>query len=325
MRQIAARAGVSVVAVSCALRNEAGVSESTRARIRGIAEQLGYRPDPLLSHLMYHLRSKRPPKGRHNIAYLHWPEDAYRELVLGGARTQAGRNGYQMDVIRMEDDTPSPRVLKRMLIARGIAGLIFGPSPVKDFSELLDWDNFSTVLTSNSIIRPNFHRVLPNQFSATKLALNELTKRGYRRIGLIVSTDEEEQINSFHSAALTWTASQQDAEPMICYHDPRTRTGAPLRDWIEKHRPDSLVLSGSIDYETVVCSAIGREAAVKLGIVSLGYTSQSATMTVDYRPGTLGAIAVDQLINQLHRGERGIPDIQQTLLVESGFLVSSAA
>ncbi len=324
LRQIATKAGVSVVAVSCALRGTPGVSEATRERIRTIADSLGYRPDPLLSHLMYHLRSKRTPKGRHNIAYLYWPRDAYRELVLTGARARAEEHGYHIDVIKMGADSPSPRVLQRMLQARGVAGLVFGPSPVKDFSGLLDWQHFAVILTSYAVIGPHFHRVVPNQYSATRLALDELIKRGYTRIGLVVPRWVEERVHYFHSVAFAWESVRRGGKPLLCYHDPDTQPLTHLRTWFRTQRPDSLVLCSPLDYEGLLCKTLGRQAVSRLGIVSLGYETQSAnTMTVDYRPATLGAIAVDQLVNQLHRNERGIPQMQQTLSVE-GRLIDTA-
>jgi len=326
MRQIAAQAGVSVVAVSCALRGGPGVSEDTRSRIRTIAESLGYRPDPLLSHLMYHLRSKRQPKGKHNIAFLHWPRDSYRDLVLDGARRRAEQNGYHLDVIRMTGEASHPRVLQRMLNARGIAGLVLGPSPMRDFSGLLDWENFSTVLTSHSVISPGFHRVVPNQYSATRRALLELARRGYKRIALVSPPWVDEDIQSLPSAALVWQAAQWQTTPLLCQYDPEVDSPAQLREWCQKNKPDAVVLGVSLDFEKVLCAALGREHASRLGIVSLGCErGLPNTAIVDYRPSMLGELAVDQLINQLHRGDRGIPSVQQTLTVEGELVVASAA
>lgn len=323
MREIAAQAGVSVVAVSSALRGGSGVSETTRAKIVAIAESLGYRPDPLLSHLMYHLRSRNSPKSPHNIALLHWPlaQDTYRDLVVRGARHQAEKHGYHLDVIEMGDKSPSPRVLQRMLHARGIAGLILGPSPVRDFSGLLDWENYAVVMTSYSVVSPRFHRVVPNQFSATQLAIQTLRTRGYRRIGLLVPPWIEERVNHFHSIAFMWEANQAGTKPLICHHEPKIHPPSRLRDWFKANRPDALVVCFPLDYEAVLSKALSRAAVDKLGLVFLGYDTQCAgTITVDYQPSLLGSIAVDQLINQLHRQERGIPKVQQTLSVEGHWI-----
>ncbi len=46
--------------VGLALRGEFPLPESTRRRIRDIADRLGYRPDPMLAALNVYRRSKRP-------------------------------------------------------------------------------------------------------------------------------------------------------------------------------------------------------------------------------------------------------------------------
>ena len=46
IRDVARTAGVSITTVSHALNEKGGVSAETRARVRAVAEELGYRPDP---------------------------------------------------------------------------------------------------------------------------------------------------------------------------------------------------------------------------------------------------------------------------------------
>lgn len=57
LKQIALEAGVSVMTVSRALRNQPSSASATRQRIQQIAERLGYRPNPLVSALMSYRRS----------------------------------------------------------------------------------------------------------------------------------------------------------------------------------------------------------------------------------------------------------------------------
>ena len=49
--------------VSLALRDSPKISAVTRERIRKIALQLGYQPDPELSRLLKHLRLSRTAQG----------------------------------------------------------------------------------------------------------------------------------------------------------------------------------------------------------------------------------------------------------------------
>ncbi|MDR1281730.1 MAG: LacI family DNA-binding transcriptional regulator [Opitutaceae bacterium] len=64
LADIARRAGVSRVAVSYALREGTGTSAGTRERIRAIAKELGYRPDPGLTRLMARLHEDRRARGQ---------------------------------------------------------------------------------------------------------------------------------------------------------------------------------------------------------------------------------------------------------------------
>src|SRR5580692_4026836 len=61
MRDIAELAGVSAMTVSKALRNSPKIARRTRERILKIAGRVGYRPDPELTKLMNHLRSRTKP------------------------------------------------------------------------------------------------------------------------------------------------------------------------------------------------------------------------------------------------------------------------
>lgn len=45
LTDLAAAAGVSVALASIVMRDAPGASEATRARVKAIAEELGYRPD----------------------------------------------------------------------------------------------------------------------------------------------------------------------------------------------------------------------------------------------------------------------------------------
>ena len=59
LREVAAAAKVSVMTVSLALRDNPRISATTRERVKRLAAELGYHPDPELSRLMNHLRVSR--------------------------------------------------------------------------------------------------------------------------------------------------------------------------------------------------------------------------------------------------------------------------
>ena len=73
-REIAKAAGVSPAAVSLALRNHPSIPETTRARIREVAESLGYQPNPRVAELMGHIRRNRGVEALGESVALYWSD-----------------------------------------------------------------------------------------------------------------------------------------------------------------------------------------------------------------------------------------------------------
>src|SRR5882762_6787627 len=70
LKDIARKAGVSVMTVSRALRNQSNLSSETRDRVQAIAEEMGYRPNPLVAALMTYRRSARRIDKSQTLAFL---------------------------------------------------------------------------------------------------------------------------------------------------------------------------------------------------------------------------------------------------------------
>src|SRR5947209_15920972 len=87
LRDIAAKAGVSVMTVSRALRNHPNLASDTRARILQLADRLGYRPNPMVSALMrYRGAGRRAPA----------------ELALGFITNFDTRDGWKKSLLHRE-------------------------------------------------------------------------------------------------------------------------------------------------------------------------------------------------------------------------------
>lgn len=70
LADIARKAGVTTATVSLALRRHPSIPERTRARIREIADRLGYRPDPQFAKLMAYMRARHPAAAAAPLALL---------------------------------------------------------------------------------------------------------------------------------------------------------------------------------------------------------------------------------------------------------------
>ncbi len=89
IEDVAARAGVSVATVSRALRGLPNVAPTTRDRVRGVALELGYRPDPNASRLA----AKRTNTIGFGVPLLGtW----YFSQVVSGAEAVCSAEGYDV-------------------------------------------------------------------------------------------------------------------------------------------------------------------------------------------------------------------------------------
>src|SRR6187549_1596152 len=65
---IAARVGCSKNTVSLALHGDPQIPPHTRDRIRGVAKEMGYKPNAIISQLMSQLRAERPVRFQAKLA-----------------------------------------------------------------------------------------------------------------------------------------------------------------------------------------------------------------------------------------------------------------
>ena len=172
MADIAAKVGVSRIAVSMALRNHHRISLERRKKIQRVAREMGFVPDPFLSALAAHRQQRVPAKEHGVLAWInHWKEPKrlrqFKEFDLywQGASAAAGKFGYRVDEIRWEPDC-TPKRLEKILLARGIEGVLIPPH-----RELFDWGDFdwsklSVVRFGLSVPKPDSNVVTADNYRA---------------------------------------------------------------------------------------------------------------------------------------------------------------
>src|ERR1017187_4344007 len=75
VRDIARRLNVSHATVSRSLREDRRISEPVRQKVKLMAKEMGYRPDPMLSALAHYRRGNtNAPIGAELAWVNHWPE-----------------------------------------------------------------------------------------------------------------------------------------------------------------------------------------------------------------------------------------------------------
>jgi DNA-binding LacI/PurR family transcriptional regulator len=330
MADVAAKAGVSRIAVSMALRNHHRISAERRQEIKRIARKMGFVPDPLLSALAAHRQQRVPAREHGVLAWINRWEDSRRlrqfkefDLYWRGASEAAGRFGYRVDEIRWEPDCP-PRRLEKILLARGIEGVLIPPHrELLDWGDF-DWSKFSVVRFGLSVPSPDSNVVTADNYRATVLAIRKIHEYGYRRIGLTVNRQFNERVGGNLLSGLFYAQHvlrlKPALPPLLTFLQNRTaeelsRQKDELGRWLKRHRPDALLISDievpgmlrELGYRIPQDIALAGTTVLDLPGVDAG---------IDQHAEAVGRTAVETLLKQMNVNERGEPRFPSRILVE---------
>lgn len=332
LRTLAALAGVSPMTVSLALRNHPSLPAATRARLRKLAAAQGYRPDPAITKLMHHLRTRRAHRRQSTLCGLHLRLPGptmfdYGTAVLNGARARADSLGFGFEVMAIDEPGVTPHRLQRILLNRGIEGLVLLPmrEPVH-LADLIDWTKFSAVSATPSVMSPRLNEAMPDLFGNMLLLCKELTELGCHRIGLVPIAEHDARIKHRVLAPFLWHSyfgGGGALPPLVMpQYDPDPRI---LREWIAQHRPDAIITNGEFTVARIHEFLPARDRRrITLASTSLR-TPQTARFAGILDNGSeVGAAAVETLAAMVQRGETGLPITPRITLIGGQFFTPKA-
>lgn len=320
LRDIARSCGCHHTTVGLALRGHSRISAETTRKIQDAARQLGYRPNPLVSAWMTDVRMTRSSGYRATIAYLiPWRKNDYRkrsasgaEHYLEGARARAAELGYGLRPIFTIEEGAQTRRIQDIMRASGICGAIISPLPHPRGRMSLDWSHLSVIQIGLSMLRPNFNRILHNQYLGMQTVVREAWRRGYKRIGLIMDERHDARTNYNYSSVYLHYQSQiakKDRLPIHWYSTP-----GKLEAWRKRYAPDCV-----IGFDTHLKEWIQLFDWRATGIASVDiHTGDSpvALSGIDQRYPLIGATAVDLISSAIEHNLRGIPPTPTITLTE---------
>ena len=202
LKDIADRAGVSVMTVSKVMRDTPDISRKTKARVRQLAEQMGYTPDSVAQGLRYK-RTKlfglvipaatNPIYARIVMAIEEQAHEAAYDLLLG----------HSLNIPEREE------MIIRRLVSRRIDGLFLAPvyrmeptAPIYD--ELLRRRIPTVLLGHRAPFCEKFANVETDDVSASYLAAKHLLGLGHRRIAFFagppVAPSSQERLEGYRRA-----------------------------------------------------------------------------------------------------------------------------
>lgn len=351
IRDIAKKANVHFTTVSMALRNSAKLPQSTRERIQAIAEEMGYRPDPVLGALNHYRHSRRPHSHQATLGWVNnlaGPHEIARQSpfisYFSGATKRAEKLGFKIDQIFLREPQMTPARIHQILRSRNINGLLIAPQPQNAPEVHLKWEMFSAVKFGHSLQNPELHTIVSHQYHAMRTMLHELRKLGYRRIGVAIERELDFRANNNWQAAFWVDYHSQPEEDRVFpffFNLNQPEFHQSFKDWFAEQKPDVIGLVGSTLVADVFSLKLRIPEQVGLAICganSLGqYISSNALQDLSRIITTsegsspiisgvyedrikVGHMAVDQLVAMLSRQETGIPEHPQYLLAEGVWL-----
>ena len=320
LQDIATRAGVSKMTVSLALRGHPHAAAKTQERIRALAAEMGYRPNPLVVANMAQLRAGRRSSYAGTIAFLgpgKSPEPvalgAHNGNIFTGARRRAESLGYQLKWFSLAQGITGSR-LSSILKARGIFGVVLSTDLLLPDGQQLDWSQFALAATGRTEIGHEIHRTTGDYYPPSREACQRCRDRGYRRIGLAISREHDTAHQGLHRSAMLgcqhdWP--EEDRVP-VWIGDPWSVT--TFTAWWRRHRPDVVIASS--DEPLFWLRASGRRVPEDVGFLRPHVANRElGACGFLFDEAEIGGAAVDLVVEQLNHNERGIPKVVKRVLL----------
>ncbi|NBD38662.1 MAG: LacI family DNA-binding transcriptional regulator [Verrucomicrobia bacterium] len=327
LKTIARECGVSVSTVSLALSGKGKISSRRVDRIRKKAEELGYKPNPLLASLA----SKRFRSGEASLGNLI----ALLNFPLNPEGSRPGRSVYGNDLLRWSRELgyhPELFDYKRMrsyadlantLYRRGTQGIIvFGQPDLEMFTNKEKWSGFSIVQCARFRIGLPIHTVRPDIFRSTKKLFTRLTQLGYRRIGFGFGRHfpmMEDDESRFAAVMALQTFYLEEEERIPPYTGDLSDRESFLA-WVESHQPDVVV--GFSEAQWYSLKDAGYTIPGDLGFASLHLhlprrAGAPVLAGLEQRQSQIARQSVILLDQLIRHNSRGFPENPHNVLLES--------
>jgi LacI family transcriptional regulator len=326
LRDIARVSGVHLATVSRALRKDSQVGEQTTREVCRIAEEMGYKPDPMLAALSAYRSQTKKPAYHATISWITndytrhgWNNCTTFDLYFKGARERAAQMGYQLEEFWLREPGITPKRASSILKHRGISGLIIAPQPKPKMRVRLNFDDFSAIALGFTTAWPTLNIVTNHHFHAMSMVVRHIRAHGYRRIGLSVNLGHDGRSNHAWTGAFLALQQLWPAKQRIPLLPAEGGTRAKLEEWLKKYRPDVVV---SYDAMALQLAELGYRIPQDIGFATYMGSPEYANRTlagIDENAYQTGFAAVNQLVAMMHRGERGVPKVPQCLLVDASW------
>jgi len=324
LKDIARQAGISHGAVSLALRNSHEVSKETCERIQRIAHEMGYQPNPLAAGLAQFKRDSRSIPIQAALGWLNFWSDpktlrGYSEFEhhWQGATDAAEKHGYHLEEFCCMNLMPVSR-LEKILLARGINGLLVPPGRVPPEMADFPWDKFSVVRLSRPEQELRFHAVMSDQLANAMLAFEKTREKGYQRIGYIGRLYGPRLYTPGYLWAQSFVPEELRLPPLFLADGKDEENQCAFTAWVEENKPDAIITEWA--QLTPMLQKVGLRVPEDVGVAALNIFDMPFGAGINPNPDEIGRVGVLAAISFINDQARGIPTIQREVLVKGDWV-----
>lgn len=175
IREVAESANVSVTTASRALNGTGRISAATRAKVRSVANELGYQPNELARQL------KEGTSSTVGVLVPDITNPFFPELVRGIQEVADGRGHVLLLAPTKGDPSDTAKALRQMR-SRHVAGIVIVDDCLDDNSLVQELGDLRFVALDRKLNTPNCTWVASDHLAGGRLATEHLIALGHKRI-----------------------------------------------------------------------------------------------------------------------------------------------
>jgi|ERR1051326_4415647 LacI family transcriptional regulator len=315
LKDIAVRAGVSVMTVSKVLRDAPDISANTKARVRQLAVEMGYMPDSMAQGL----RSRKTKLFGMVIPAATNP--IYARVVMA-LEEQSHALGYDLLLAHSLNIAEREESVIRRLLSRRIDGLFISPvyrleptAPI--YEELFRRGTPTVLLGHRAPFCEKFPNVETDDLAASYAAARHLLDLGHKRIAFLTgppaAPSSQERLDGYRRAL---REAQVDVDDSLIFNAGNTiEEGEKAGLQMLNENPKATAIQAANDLAAIGAALVfinqGMKVPEELSIVGFGNFLISehfrVPLTTVRQPKLRLGVAAMELMLQLLRGERPQP------------------